>query len=80
VEVLENASYVELLEYNRIKGMITPNEMTKPIRGGVLKALKYRQQMVVRVLRVDEDQGYIDLSKKRVQKDEVRLFHKLCTI
>lgn len=35
VEVLENASYVELLEYNRIKGMITPNEMTKAIKGGV---------------------------------------------
>ena len=42
MEVLENASYVELLEYNGIKGMITPNEMTKPIRGGVQKALKYK--------------------------------------
>lgn len=42
-EVEENASYVKLLEYNGIKGMITPNEMTRSTRGGVQKALKARQ-------------------------------------
>lgn len=41
-ETEENASYVKLLEYNGIKGMITPNEMTRMIRGGVQKALKVR--------------------------------------
>jgi translation initiation factor 2 subunit 1 len=34
-EVEENASYVKLLEYNNIKGMITPNEMTRALKGGV---------------------------------------------
>lgn len=66
VEVQENASYVELLEYDRIRGMITPNEMTKVLKGGMQKALKIGKQQIVRVLRVDEDQGYIDLSKKKV--------------
>ena len=42
-EVEENASYVKLLEYNGIKGMITPNEMTRAIKGGVYKALKTGQ-------------------------------------
>ena len=41
-ETEENASYVKLLEYNGIKGMITPNEMSRVIRGGVQKALKVR--------------------------------------
>ncbi|CAD8104703.1 unnamed protein product [Paramecium sonneborni] len=73
VEVQENASYVELLEYDRIRGMIPPNETTRALKGGIQKALKIGKIQVVRVLRVDEDQGYIDLSKKKVAKDEEQM-------
>ncbi|KRX05736.1 Translation initiation factor 2, alpha subunit, middle domain [Pseudocohnilembus persalinus] len=66
----ENASYVSLLEYNRIEGMITPNELTKTMKQSVHKALKLGKQEVVRVLRVDKQKGYIDLSKREVSKEE----------
>jgi len=63
----ENALIVILLEYDRIEGMIMSSELTKVLQRGVQKALKVGKQEVARVIRVDTDKGYIDLSKKEVQ-------------
>lgn len=66
--VEESASFVYLLEYNKKEGMITPNELTRPMINFVSRALKIGKQEVVRVLRIDKVKGYIDLSKKKVSK------------
>lgn len=56
-KVEENATYVSLLEYNNIEGMITPNELTKIMKQNVQKALRVGKLEVVRVLRVDTQKG-----------------------
>jgi len=71
-DVVENGAYVILLEYGNIEGMITPNEYTTVRMKSVNKVMKVGKQEVVVVLRVDKEKGYIDLSKKRVQVDEIK--------
>eukprot|EP00825_Cyclidium_porcatum_P012186 TRINITY_DN1634_c0_g1_i5.p1 TRINITY_DN1634_c0_g1~~TRINITY_DN1634_c0_g1_i5.p1 ORF type:complete len:338 (-),score=86.36 TRINITY_DN1634_c0_g1_i5:270-1283(-) len=72
-KVEENATYVSLLEYNNIEGMITPNELTKIMKQNVQKALRVGKLEVVRVLRVDNQKGFIDLSKKKVNDNEIQV-------
>ncbi|EGR33483.1 hypothetical protein IMG5_051610 [Ichthyophthirius multifiliis] len=50
--------------------MITPNEMTKQMQQSIQKVLKIGRTEVVQVLRVDEEKGYIDLSKKKVRNNQ----------
>lgn len=53
------------------------SELTKVLQRGVQKALKVGKQEVARVIRVDTDKGYIDLSKKEVQpQDEAECLDK----
>ncbi len=53
--------------------MINPNEYSKrPTLKNFYKAVKLGRQEVVRVQRVDEKKGYIDLSKKDVNPTEAK--------
>jgi len=72
-DVNEYSTIVELLEYNNKEGMITSNEYTRQSgRAGVIKIRKIGRTEPCVVIRVDEQNGgFIDLSKKRVKKDEV---------
>jgi len=64
---------VELLEYNRIEGIITPNEFSKrPKVKSMLKLRKKGKHEICVVIRVDAEGGYIDLSKKRVTLDDAK--------
>jgi translation initiation factor 2 subunit 1 len=52
--------------------MITSNEYTRQSnRSNVIKVRKIGKTEPCVVIRVDEQNGYIDLSKKRVKNDEV---------
>merc|ERR1712118_539791 len=64
-------AYVSLLEYNGIEGMILLSELSKRRIRSISKLLKVGRQEAVMVLRVDEEKGYIDLSKRRVSKEDV---------
>ena len=70
--IAEMGAYVALLEYNNIECMILLSELTRsPIRS-VNKLIRVGKQEVCMVLRVDEEKGYIDLSKRRVSPEDVQ--------
>jgi len=64
-------AYVMLLEYNNIEGMIMLSELSRKRIRSVSKLTRVGRKEIVVVLRVDENKGYIDLSKKRVAPDEL---------
>merc|ERR1711990_207336 len=72
LKVEEIGITIALLEYNKIEGMMNPNEYSTRVnrRVNILKTIKVGREEVHRVLRVDHEQGFIDLSKKDVNADE----------
>lgn len=70
-EIQEMGGYVHLLEYNNAQGMIMLSELSRRRIRSVNKLLKVGRQEVAAVVRVDEDKGYIDLSKRRVAPEDI---------
>ncbi|CAL8100274.1 unnamed protein product [Calicophoron daubneyi] len=64
-------SYVELLEYKNIGGMILHSELSRRRIRSINKLVRVGRTTVVMVIRVDSEKGYIDLSKRRVSAEEV---------
>ena len=69
--IAEMGAYVQLLEYNRIEGMILMSELSRRRIRSIGKLVKPGRQEVVMVLRVDKEKGYIDLSKRRVTSEDL---------
>ena len=57
--------------------MILSSEMSRKRVKYVKKLVKEGREEVLRVIRVDPVQGYIDLSKKSVQSDEIEEFKEI---
>eukprot|EP00050_Salpingoeca_kvevrii_P021627 m.113518 g.113518 ORF g.113518 m.113518 type:complete len:306 (-) comp9422_c3_seq1:44-961(-) len=70
--VADMGAYTALLEYDGIEGMILLSELTRRRIRSVNKLIRVGRNECVVVLRVDEEKGYIDLSKRRVSAEEVR--------
>uniref|UniRef100_A0A7R9V919 S1 motif domain-containing protein n=1 Tax=Chlamydomonas euryale TaxID=1486919 RepID=A0A7R9V919_9CHLO len=70
LSIAEMGAYVQLLEYNGIEGMILLSELSRRRIRSITKLIKVGRQEPVMVLRVDKEQGYIDLSKRRVSPDD----------
>eukprot|EP00049_Salpingoeca_infusionum_P009870 m.167795 g.167795 ORF g.167795 m.167795 type:complete len:320 (+) comp14467_c0_seq7:2321-3280(+) len=70
-EIAEMGAYVKLLEYDNIPGMILLSELSRRRIRSINKLVRVGRNECVVVLRVDGDKGYIDLSKRRVQPEEV---------
>jgi translation initiation factor 2 subunit 1 len=64
-------AYVSLLEYNDIEGMILLSELSRRRIRSISKLIRVGRQEVGVVLRVDQEKGYIDLSKRRVSAEDV---------
>jgi len=64
--------------------MILNSEMSRRNVKQVKKIIKENKQEVLRVLRVDQNQGYIDLTRKQIKADEIKEkeleFSKLKTV
>jgi translation initiation factor 2 subunit 1 len=63
---------VALLEYDALEGMILLSELTRRRIRSVTKLIRVGKQEVVQVVRVDENKGYIDLSKRRVSPEDIQ--------
>lgn len=70
-QIAEIGAYVNLLEYNNIEGMILLSELSRRRIRSIQKLIRVGRTEVVVVLRVDKEKGYIDLSKRRVDSEEV---------
>jgi len=69
--IAEMGAYVSLLEYNNIEGMILLSELSRRRIRSIHKLIRVGRNEVVMVLRVDEEKGYIDLSKRRVSPEDI---------
>lgn len=69
--VTDIGAYVSLLEYCNREGIILLSNLSRKRIRSVNKHVRVGRQEVLQVLRVDQDKGYIDLSKKLIQKEDV---------
>jgi translation initiation factor 2 subunit 1 len=69
--IADMGAYVSLLEYNNIEGMILLSELSRRRIRSIHKLIRVGRNEVVMVLRVDQERGYIDLSKRRVSPEDV---------
>lgn len=69
--VAEMGAYVSLLEYNNVEGMILLSELSRRRIRSINKLIRVGRTEIVVVLRVDEEKGYIDLSKRRVSPEDM---------
>jgi len=69
--VAEMGAYVSLLEYNGIEGLILLSELSRRRIRSINKLIRVGRTEIVVILRVDEDKGYIDLSKRRVSAEDI---------
>lgn len=68
--IVDMGAYVSLLEYNGKEGMMLLSELSKRRIRSVSKLLRVGRTEICMVLRVDEEKGYIDLSKRRVAPED----------
>lgn len=68
----ESGAYVSLLEYNNIEGMILFSELSRRRIRSISSLIRVGRIEPVMVLRVNEEKGYIDLSKRRVAEEDIQ--------
>jgi len=68
--IVDMGAYVSLLEYENKEGMMLLSELSKRRIRSVAKLLKVGRTEIVMVVRTDQDKGYVDLSKRRVDPDD----------
>uniref|UniRef100_A0A7S4JVI4 S1 motif domain-containing protein n=1 Tax=Paramoeba aestuarina TaxID=180227 RepID=A0A7S4JVI4_9EUKA len=69
--VTDVGAYVMLLEYNNKEGIILLSNLSRKRIRSVNRHIRVGRIEVLQVLRVDSEKGYIDLSKKLIQKDDI---------
>jgi len=70
-DISELGAYVTLLEYDNREGMILLSELSRRRIRSINKLVRVNRTEVVMVIRVDKEKGYIDLSKRRVDPEDV---------
>lgn len=69
--VTDTGVYASLLEYDGIEGMIAINELTNRRFRSFHKIVRVGRVEVAQVISIDQEKGYIDLSKKSVSTDDI---------
>lgn len=68
--IAEMGAYVELLEFNKMEGVVLLTELSRRRIRSINKLIRPGTNEAVMVVRVDQEKGYIDLSKRRVSAEE----------
>lgn len=68
--IVDMGAYVSLLEYDNQEGMMLLSELSKRRIRSVAKLLRVGRTEICMVLRVDQEKGYVDLSKRRVEPED----------
>jgi translation initiation factor 2 subunit 1 len=71
VECVDSGSYVELLEYDNIIGMVGVTQYSKQRIRNISKLMNVGKILPAQVLAVDKQNKYIDLSKKSLTLKEI---------
>ncbi|KAF6002704.1 eukaryotic translation initiation factor 2 [Cyanidiococcus yangmingshanensis] len=71
-DIQEMGAYVTLPEYADCQGMIMLSEVSRRRIRSINRLLRVGRQEVCMVVRVDQEKGYIDLSKRRVSPEDVQ--------
>lgn len=71
-QIAEMGAYVHLSEYENIRGMILLSELSRRRIRSINKLIRVGRSECVVVTRVDQEKGYIDLSKRRVSVEDVK--------
>ncbi len=70
IKIEDVGAYVKLLEYDNVNALILRSEFSRKRVRSVKRLIKEGSIEAVSVLRVDEDKGYIDLSKASVTPED----------
>jgi translation initiation factor 2 subunit 1 len=70
INIDEMGAYVKLVEYGNIDALILLSEISRKRLRSVNKNMTVGHIDYAKVLRVDKDKGYIDLSKRSVEQNE----------
>merc|ERR1711915_392191 len=68
--IADMGAYVKLLEYNNVDGMILLSELSRRRIRSINKLVRVGRDECAVVVRVDQEKGYIDLSKRRLSDEE----------
>ena len=71
-EIKTMGAYVSLLEYDNVEGMVLLSELSRRRIRSINKIIRVGKTECVSVLRVDQERGYIDLSKRRASIEDVK--------
>eukprot|EP00834_Sanchytrium_tribonematis_P005312 NODE_313_length_10011_cov_0.634584.p4 type:complete len:308 gc:universal NODE_313_length_10011_cov_0.634584:6477-7400(+) len=72
-QIAEMGAYCSLLEYNNVEGMILLSELSRRRIRSIQKVIRVGKDEVCVVLKVDQEKGYIDLSKKKVTLEDSKM-------
>lgn len=68
----DNSVVVRLLEYKNAEAMLPHTELTNVRIRSMAQTIKVGRTEAMEVLRVDQLQGYVDVSKKKVKKEDAK--------
>lgn len=75
-DINEYGAIVILSEYNNLEGMIGVNELSKKRFRNINHITRIGNTEILMVLNVDKQKNYIDLSKKRINQDDIDEFNE----
>lgn len=71
VNINEMGVHVKLLEYDNLDGYVSVSALSRKRIKSMSKIVKVGKQMALIVIRIDQNKGYIDLSKRDISEQEV---------